>query len=154
MEIRAGRLCTSTLTSFNSQKRLSEQILRSLNTQLSRCSIKRPAALEKSFSNSQNPKQQPFSVALLLALWQSIKEDAAAYIVLDALDECNDRVELLEALETIANWQLENLHVLVTSRRERDIELSLEPFVDPKNTVSLQSNLVDGVGVLNGTIGA
>ncbi|KAF2178431.1 hypothetical protein K469DRAFT_599451, partial [Zopfia rhizophila CBS 207.26] len=49
----------------------------------------------------------------------------------------------MDILETIAVWKLQNLHLLVTSRRERDIESSLECFVDRQHTISLQSELVD-----------
>jgi hypothetical protein len=49
----------------------------------------------------------------------------------------------MSVLEEIAGWQLQNLHLLVTSRRERDIESSLEGFVDLQNRICLQSELVD-----------
>jgi hypothetical protein len=35
------------------------------------------------------------------------------------------------------------LHLLVTSRKERDIENSLESFVGRQNTICLQNELVD-----------
>ena len=66
-----------------------------------------------------------------------------SYIVLDALDECTDRAELMDILERIAGWKLEESHLLVTSRKERDIEISLERSVDDQNTICLQSKLVD-----------
>jgi hypothetical protein len=46
-------------------------------------------------------------------------------------------------LKEIAGWQLQNLHLLVTSRRERDIESSLEGFINLQNRICLQSGLVD-----------
>ncbi|KAF1969208.1 hypothetical protein BU23DRAFT_477739 [Bimuria novae-zelandiae CBS 107.79] len=63
--------------------------------------------------------------------------------MLDALDECVQRADLMDMLETIAGWQFQNLHLLVTSRRERDIENSLEVFVDGQHIICLQSVLVD-----------
>jgi hypothetical protein len=63
--------------------------------------------------------------------------------VLDALDECTQRAELMEMIETMVGWKIQNLHLLVTSRRERDIESSLEGFVDPQNSICLQSEVVD-----------
>jgi hypothetical protein len=72
-----------------------------------------------------------------------IQELPQVYIVLDALDECAQRAELMEMLETMAGWKLSNLHLLVTSRRERDIESTLEEFVDDQSRIGLQSALVD-----------
>jgi len=65
------------------------------------------------------------------------------YVLLDALDECILRADLMDMLETMAGWRLQNLHLLVTSRRERDIEDSLETFVDNQHIICLQSTVVD-----------
>ena len=46
-------------------------------------------------------------------------------------------------LERMARWRLENLYILVTSRREQDIENSLESIVDEQSTICLESKLVD-----------
>jgi hypothetical protein len=72
-----------------------------------------------------------------------VQEFPQTYIVLDALDECTDRTELMAILERIAGLKLEGSHLLVTSRKERDIESSLETIVDTHNTICLQSELVD-----------
>jgi hypothetical protein len=72
-----------------------------------------------------------------------IQDLPQSYIVLDALDECAQRAELMEMFETIVGWKLPNLHLLVTSRRERDIESSLKGFVDLQNSICLQSEVVD-----------
>ncbi|KAF2818594.1 hypothetical protein CC86DRAFT_336723, partial [Ophiobolus disseminans] len=63
--------------------------------------------------------------------------------MLDALDECAQRADLTEMLEAMASWQLPNVHLVVTSRRERDIESSLQGLVDPQNAICLQSEVVD-----------
>ena len=62
------------------------------------------------------------------------------YIVLDALDECTEREELLKFLETIAGWNNNKLHIIATSRREGDITDALDPWVT--NQVCIQSELV------------
>src|SRR5262245_999945 len=72
-----------------------------------------------------------------------IQEFPQVYVILNALDECTKRVELMDILKTIVEWQLLNLHRLVTSQKERDIESSLDDFVDDQNRVCLQSELVD-----------
>jgi hypothetical protein len=50
-----------------------------------------------------------------------VQEFDEAYIILDALDECKDGMELLENVDEIAGWNLKKLHILATSRREKDI---------------------------------
>ncbi|KIJ29761.1 hypothetical protein M422DRAFT_188004 [Sphaerobolus stellatus SS14] len=47
------------------------------------------------------------------------------YIVLDALDECSDRIKLLGWLKNVTETRGKNLHLLMTSREERDIDQSL-----------------------------
>jgi hypothetical protein len=76
-------------------------------------------------------------------LKEIIHQFPRTHIVLDALDECTDRIELLSILESIAGWQLDELRLLVTSRKERDIESSLECLVEDSNIICLQSKLVD-----------
>ena len=61
------------------------------------------------------------------------------YIVLDALDECEEREDLLEILATFLSIQSVNL--LVTSRKERDITDALQMSVTFK--FDLESTLVD-----------
>jgi len=72
-----------------------------------------------------------------------IQELPQVYILLDALDESAQRVELMEMLKAIAGWQLQNLHLLVTSRKERDIKSSLDSIVGSGNQICLESALVD-----------
>jgi hypothetical protein len=72
-----------------------------------------------------------------------MQEFPQLYIVLDALDECTDRSELMAILERVAGWKLDGSHLLITSRKERDIESSLDT-IDTQNSVGLQSKLVDG----------
>lgn len=47
-------------------------------------------------------------------------------IVIDALDECVDRVELLTTLKTVQ--KVANVNILITSREEPDIKVELEGF--------------------------
>ena len=65
------------------------------------------------------------------------------YIILDSLDECTERSELLTNLKQIISWKDANLHILVTSRRERDIEEALTPLIEPEEPISIQSAVVN-----------
>lgn len=112
------------------QKQNSELMLRSLISQLSQQCVKISAGLDTLFSSCESGQRQPSLDALLEAMQKLIQEFPQSYIILDALDECTDRAELMSIVETIAGWQLQKLRLLVTSRRERDIETSLECFID------------------------
>jgi Cdc6-like AAA superfamily ATPase len=127
----------------NAQKQDPEMMVRSLLCQLSQQSIKIPASLDTLFSSCENGQRQPSTDALMNALKLMTQEFPQIYIVLDALDECAQRVELMEMFGTIMGWKLTNLHLVVTSRREHDIESSLEEFLDDQNRICLQSAVVD-----------
>lgn len=66
-----------------------------------------------------------------------------AYVVLDALDECTEREDLLAFIEELVRTELNQLHILTTSRREGDIEASLGPLTQDQNKICIQSALVD-----------
>jgi hypothetical protein len=65
------------------------------------------------------------------------------YVVLDALDECAQCVELAEVLEAIASQQLLKVNLIMRSHGERYIKSSLKGFVDLQNRIDLQSGKVD-----------
>lgn len=63
------------------------------------------------------------------------------FIIVDALDECKEREELLILLKNLTSWGIEELHVLIISRRVRDIEETLESLVTGE--ICLQSAVVN-----------
>jgi hypothetical protein len=105
-------------------------MVRSLISQLSEQCIKMPLALEALYSSLDKGNRQPSLDALMNVLQQILQEFPQSYLILDALDECADRAELMRILEQMAGWQLEKMRILVTSRKERDIESSLEDVVN------------------------
>jgi hypothetical protein len=129
---------------FNdAQKQDPELMLRSLLSQLLQRSFMIPKGIDALFSSSDNGQRQPSPHALLEVTPQVMQQFTHAYIVLDALDECTQRQELMDVLETVAGWQLDNMHLLMTSRKERDIESSVESYVEEEDTVCLQRDVVD-----------
>lgn len=64
--------------------------------------------------------------SLIQVLEETLAVFACANVVLDALDECFDREDLLRIPETMNGWRQESLHILVTSRRERDLKEGLQ----------------------------
>jgi hypothetical protein len=129
---------------FNdAQKQDPELMLRSLLCQLLQCSSTIAKGVDALFSSCDNGKRQPSLHALLEVTPQVMRQFTHVYIVLDALDECTQRPKLLDVLETVARWQLDNVHLLMTSRKERDIESSLESYVKEEDAVCLQRDVVD-----------
>jgi ankyrin repeat domain-containing protein 50 len=75
---------------------------------------------------------------LIVALKSVLEASAESFIILDALDECSrtgrSREQLCEILAEISKWSIPHSHVLVTGRKEPDIEDTLSEI---KNLVKL-----------------
>ena len=95
------------------------------------------------FSSCMNGERRPTSDALLTTLQQMIQEFNEIFLILDALDECKERQELLEDINRITRWKIGKSHILATSRREKDIEESLGSLVNDHKRVCIQSALVN-----------
>lgn len=78
---------------------------------------------------------------LLTTLRQMVQEFNETFIILDALDECKEREELLTDIEGIAGWKIGKLHIVATSRRKKEIEETLEPLITGQ--ICIKSALVD-----------
>ncbi|KAF2675916.1 ankyrin [Lentithecium fluviatile CBS 122367] len=80
-----------------------------------------PEAVQTLFEQHHNGFQQPSVNALIEALNGTLEDVDQTYLVIDALDECSERSDLLDIVEKVAGWRL-NLNVLATSRCESEIE--------------------------------
>ncbi|EIM82246.1 uncharacterized protein STEHIDRAFT_160801 [Stereum hirsutum FP-91666 SS1] len=116
-------------------------LISSLVDQLaSRCSDM-PAALEWLYGIHRNGMEQPTLHNLVAALKEMIVNIACSvYIVIDALDECSERNNLMALIEEITQWNLDNIHMLLTSRKEEDLNRLLMPL---SAEVTLESSIVD-----------
>ncbi|RMY68962.1 hypothetical protein D0864_11215 [Hortaea werneckii] len=123
---------------FNdSAKQDANTMVKSLLSQcLKRC-LKMPDAAQ---CLSTTASEQQF----LDALRDTVETLPTPFVVLDALDECNNRERLFEILEEMQSWGNNSLRMLVTSRTEAiDVEDALEDLVLPENRTCLESYLVD-----------
>ena len=116
-------------------------LIRSLIVQFSAQCLQLPESLQSAYSRSQNGQNQPTIEDLTNLLGQLLKSFNSTYILLDALDECTDREDLLEFIKVLTAWNIHGLHVLVTSRKEYDIATSLESLVTRQ--LCIQSALVN-----------
>ena len=63
-------------------------------------------------------------LGLLKELLNSFKQN---YVVIDALDECDEYEQLFtKVIMIIHGWQLSNVHLLMTSRREQHILVNMQ----------------------------
>lgn len=124
-------------------KQRHENMIRSLLGQISLHCVNLPPVLEELYSSCLNGERKPNFEAVLKTFHQLATAFKKTFIVLDALDECNHRSELLASIEELISWDDTDLRVLVTSRKEKDIEDSILPLTKDEARVRIQSALVD-----------
>jgi hypothetical protein len=98
------------------------------------------------YERCNHGKLQPGLDELTGMLSEAIQSLGHVFIVIDALDECpkgEERDSLLAVLSNIKSRTMYNLHTLVTSRRELDVEENLAPLITSQ-PISLQGVEVDG----------
>jgi hypothetical protein len=127
---------------FNdTMKQQPEHLLHSLITQFSSQCTSIPNSLETLYTRCQYGKSQPITSALIVTLHGILQCFQHIYIIIDALDECVERRELLDVITKMVECKLDSLHILTLSRKEQDIKDCLEPQVSGQ--IDIQSVLVD-----------
>jgi hypothetical protein len=106
-----------------------------------------PPELQDAYEMANNGLQRPTTKVLAEMLKAVIQDFGSVYIIIDAVDECpkfdGERAKFLKLLGEIFSWQLDQLHVFITSRREVDI---LDTFDNiPRKLGYLQ--VIDAQGV-------
>ena len=128
----------------DAEKQRGGSVLRSIIAQLLR---QYPETLEKLMSLYKNqrgnhlPVNETHSAPLLSALHKTISILSECYIVFDALDEAWPRDDMLDLIRQMLGWNMPSLHILVTSRREMDIDSTLSPLVT--TTMEMQKSLIN-----------
>jgi hypothetical protein len=103
----------------DTRKRNATDILRSLVVNLLVWQPGNQSILDTVYQDCMGGYSKPSDETLYEALRQFISAFQKAYILIDALDECLDREKIMELVETIHGWDLEQCHLLVTSRKEQ-----------------------------------
>jgi NACHT domain len=103
--------------------------------------------LDTLFSSCEDGRRQPTCRLLCETFLRMIEQVKEVWLVLDALDECRTRTGpstdgLLLWLREVLNSEQRNVHLLVTSRREQDIESEIMEFAHIDDLVAIQSSLV------------
>ncbi|KAF2469240.1 uncharacterized protein BDR25DRAFT_263686 [Lindgomyces ingoldianus] len=83
----------------------------------------------------------PIILQLKQGIESGLKKIGQVYIIIDAVDECNTRDDLLQALASfVADPTFARLRILATSRNYLDIESTFRPISEP---LSMSNPLVD-----------
>ncbi len=123
-----------------------EGLIRSLVTQLCARSTSIPQCIESLYSQCSEGRSQPIPPSydsLRIVLSQLCGCFKELYIVLDALDECTERHELVLAVEEIVAWQKSGLHLLTTSRRELELEECMNTLAKEVDRIGIQGMPVE-----------
>jgi hypothetical protein len=111
------------------ESRTTDNLLRSCTVQLTKhWSTVLPPPVLALYTSCNDGGYLPFSGELLPILETYITGVSRCYLIIDALDECADLPKLMKILETMQQWNVPGLHILVTSRNERDITNQLQCF--------------------------
>ena len=126
----------------DSENRIVSTMLRSIIAQLAGNGYSVPDAVWKLYHRERGNTKDP-SVRTLLDTLASVMMDVQmhVYVVVDALDESSERDLALDTLSSVLRMNPDNVQILVASRRERDIELGLQPLAG--SIVSMQRKVVD-----------
>jgi hypothetical protein len=126
---------------FNdTNKQTLEKMLRSLANQLYQGQPDARGPLEQLRGEGQNQPSQEALSSVLLAMLSKVNNVS---IVLDALDESTTRSDLLAWLRDVSKADSCACRILVTARREEDIESALQRWTQPEDRISIQQGDVD-----------
>lgn len=97
----------------------------------------------KVLDDSLSKGRQQLALEQLHSLLRTIStEFRDVYIVLDALDECQDLEKVFDTLEEINTWTDNNVHVLLTSRETKDIKEFVDGLEVNKHSIRLSAAVV------------
>jgi hypothetical protein len=99
-----------------------------------------PSTLAKFYHSCHDGRSQPSVQSLQSVLFTILESFDVSYIVLDALDECVKRDDVLKWIEEMISWRKGKLHLLATSRPEEDIAKHLR-LLNPVN-VYIKQDLI------------
>lgn len=119
------------------------KMIKSVLSQLLNSCGRAPDSVRDLYTVCNDGRRAASDQEVLQVLKDTLATLPAPYLIIDALDECSDWQSLLDIIVVLQDRSMSNLHVLLTSRREAEIESTLEDIVPPGNRICLQSQLVD-----------
>ncbi|PQE12785.1 Ankyrin repeat protein [Rutstroemia sp. NJR-2017a BBW] len=126
----------------DTKKQHLENMVRSLISQLYYKHPNTSQTLDSLFSLCEDGKEQPDSESLRKVLLQMIEQANEVWLILDALDECNTKKQLVSWIQEVLNSEQRNIHLLVTSQRVPDIEAGIKEFAHHDNIMEIESSVI------------
>ena len=123
------------------EKQSSKKAIRSLLFQFALQQQNRLQTLEELYQRYENGQQQPAEEAVRSLLKDAIACTGHKYIILDALDECANREDFLIFIRELVQSQRKGLRIMITSRREKDIQEQLGSIAN--YDINIQSAIVN-----------
>lgn len=117
--------------------------LRSIIHQLTWQLVAIPGELKATYEDLRERSSASSNDALLVMLKSVISQFSHTYLILDALDECTERVALFEAIQTIDEWKLDCISIFAASRKEHDVKEALTNLKLSTDIIAAESRLVD-----------
>ena len=127
---------------FNdADKQSSKKAIRSLLFDITLQQRNRLQILEQLYHKCGNGRQQPAEDEIRSLFKDTIACTGHKYIILDALDECVDREDFMAVIRELVHSQQKDLRIMITSRREKDIEEQLRSIAN--YDINIQSAIVN-----------
>ncbi|KAI1861538.1 hypothetical protein JX265_009505 [Neoarthrinium moseri] len=126
----------------DTQKQQFENTIRSLVWQLYHKNERARKDLGALYASCNSGRDQPRIDRLQETFAKMVQESGEVWVVLDALDECTVRDKLLFWLENVRTGK-QNVHLLATSRPERDIRSAIEKFSYEEERIPIQDDLIE-----------
>lgn len=120
-----------------------EKLIRSIIMQLVHRCDGIPAALLEMYYTCDKGSRQPPIQLLEDTLLYVVESFDKIYIIIDSLDECSERKDLLQWIRTIVAGGSGKLHTMVTSRSEPDIRQGLRSVVGLEE-ISITGPAIEG----------
>ncbi|KAM0225546.1 hypothetical protein ACHAQD_001483 [Fusarium lateritium] len=117
-----------------------ENLLRSLAAQLYHSGTKAARSLDDLFASHNTGKTQPDTTALSACVSTMIGAIGKVYIIIDALDECDERAELLQCLKTLSSNKAQ---LIITGRPEVELEREIPQLLNERNCILLDKQAVN-----------
>ncbi|KAH7190158.1 hypothetical protein DER44DRAFT_844823 [Fusarium oxysporum] len=134
----------TTLTFFfdfnDARKQKLEDLLRSLAVQLYHTGNETARRLDSLFTSHDDGRRQPDTGALSACINTMIQITGKIFVIIDALDECTTREELLQWIRGLAS---SNAQILVTGRPEAEFQGEIPRLFDERNCVLLDKKAVN-----------
>ncbi|KAG9661586.1 purine and uridine phosphorylase, partial [Aureobasidium melanogenum] len=125
------------------RKQTLDNALRSLLWQLTKCGGSSFREVEKLYESCKSGQNQTSTQSLIRGLESVLQSAGRVTIVLDALDECTTRPDLLQWLAEMSVKNSSGIQIIATSRREYDIEDAFAKWLTNDVMLSIQQLEVD-----------